>query len=53
MEDIQKGMLFGAVEVDIAINENLYDYFKEHAPFLYFFTWPSNEINWRTFDWIL
>ena len=33
IEDIQKGLLFCAVEVDIAITDNLYDYFKEYPPF--------------------
>ena len=35
IKDIQKGLLFGAVEVDIAINDNLFEYFKEYPPFLY------------------
>ena len=35
IQDIQKGLLFSAVEVDITINDNLYDYFKEYPPFLY------------------
>ena len=33
IKDICKGLFFGAVEVDIAINANLYDYFKEYPPF--------------------
>ena len=33
IDDIRKGMFLGAVEVDISINENLYDYFKEYPTF--------------------
>ena len=34
IEYIRKGLLFGAVEVDIAINDDFYEYFKEYPPFL-------------------
>ena len=33
IEDIRKGLLFGAVEVEKAINDNFYEYFKEYPPF--------------------
>ena len=44
IDDIQNGLLFGAVEVDIAINDNLYDYFKEYPPFFCTCEVPMNVI---------
>ena len=44
IEDIRSGFLFGAVEVDIKINENLYEYFKEYPPFFCTCEVPMNVI---------
>ena len=44
IDDISKGLLFGAVEVDIAINDNLFEYFKEYPPFFCTCDVPMNAI---------